>query len=636
MDMTAIIRYAKRLNSALAVEECRDIASEAIANCSVEAVKAMGGVSEYYDTVITVFVMSINRSLCFAKDFDKSSSDFYDLVDENSSRTEKIYREFVSNLAGRIDIVDSNIFCAYLEKLIKYIFMSYNDHLAPANIDDSCWDQWNREDDLRDYMMNLIRPNEFTNLNEFTKKYSIQVPYMYAFVNEFKNMLGYRSAYYTDESERSPENDGRYVNTMVIGIKEYLNTFRDSRLLSIMNVTEYSSSLPDPDWNDAFVEGVFSFGPEMIDFDMLLPHLEYTNEMDSHNYHSISEYDDKRMNITQEWYCSLPLVPSVFSETVRSKKHAAFFLLAFQQEYKLTVSNNELEKEKRIAEEAVKQKNSIMAEFAHTYGNMSAETLGTIADKLLKSGDAEIRKLGRQTMMECSIKQDLTSAIQMLRLKFNNNRQELCNLVRSGITFEPGNSCETIGSIVSEAMQRVLLRIFYDRSDEEKLTKGRRNVCRALGINSLDEVIDDFEEDILHNGDSITEWLDCKGVHVKLTIDGDFDKLCFVKNSKSAFFFKDIISESFFNMIKYAKLSEPLYMTFSSDENCYSISFKNIAAKYADGYDGKGLESKQEIIRMLNCDTDDKKAHSDINWKREGEEFKVQVVLGKDFLEGRA
>lgn len=617
MNMTLIVRYAKKLNAALTIEECRDIVSGAIDNGSNEAVESMGGLSEYYDTVITVFVMSINRSLCFAKDIDKASSDFYDLVDQNSSKTEKIFREYVSNLAGRIDIVDSNIFCAYLEKLIKYIFQSYNNHFdSHGNIE-----QIEREFNLRDNMINLIKMNQNTDLNKFTNKYSIQIPYMYSFVNDCHNIVFHSDSianvFYTEQIERSPVSDGTYTTNMPILLKEYLKIIRNRELYTIMNVTEELSS--DDDINS-------------VNFFKLLPYIEYSDEKDdlSHRYYNIITDDDyMKSDVTEDWYCSLPLIPAILRENIEMKKFTAFFLTVFNQDIKI-------KEEKKKADDAVEQKNNIMSEFAHTYGNMSAETLGIIADKLLKSEDAEIRKLGRQTMMECGIKQDLTSAIQMLNMKFNNNRQKLRDLVCSGIRFGVGNDRVSIENIVSDAIKRVMLRIFYDRFDEEKLTKGKRNVCRAFGIRSLDEAIDDFEEDILHNENSITEWLNQKGIQVKLTIKSNFDDLYFAKNSKSAFFFKDIVSETFFNMIKYAKLSEPLYMIFSSDENYYNITFKNVATKYADDYRGKGLESKQEIIRMLNEETTNSKMYADINWKRENEEFTVQVVFAKEFLERRA
>lgn len=657
MFIDKIIISAKELNNAKSIAECRLIAEKAISDCSEETLEYLGGISEYYDTVITIFVMAINRSLSFSMDIDESSKDFYDLVDKNSADAESSFRALVEKLDKNSNMEDYAEFCAYLEKLIKYIFMSYNDHLVlnTKNKYISSWEQWDREDDLRDYMTNLIRPNKWTTLNEFTKKHGIQIPYLYAYVNELQNVINH-SKYinYSERQERYPEYDGKYTSTMISWLKIYTQKIREHLLFTIMNVTE-----PEPDSDSALIytevdenhkRGIWE--REMVSFIKLLPSIEYSiDKANTHedvyynNYRGdLDDMEDARKAIVPKAYCSLPLIPHRIEKNTSMNKYAAFLKSVLEYDVEMEKTTVELEEKKQIADNAVKEKDKLMSEFAHTYGNMSAESLGAIANKLLKSDDPEIRKLGRQTMMECSIKNDLTRAVYMLRLKFNNNRQELRNIVCKGISFKKREGYDNILKVADDALQRVVIRMFYDMSGDEKVEVGQDNFCEALGVQALNDVVEEFEDAVFSKNVSVMEWLKSKGIALDVTVDDSFSRMFFKSNSRSCFFFKDLISECFFNIMKYAVLTESLTIRFTSDKTHYIMEFKNTNSEMAAEYsNGEGLESKKMVMNMLNeneKENDSDKGNNTINnigrsdfkWTNEDGIFTAKILLSKDII----
>ena len=89
-----------------------------------------------------------------------------------------------------------------------------------------------------------------------------------------------------------------------------------------------------------------------------------------------------------------------------------------------------------------------------------------------------------------------------------------------------------------------------------------------------------------------------------------------------------------FNIMKYSDLSNPITITVLLNESQFIILFKNTVNKYSGDYEGDGLESKKEIIRMLNNDFDTE-LNYDLVWSIEDNKFVTKIILGKDYLEGK-
>jgi hypothetical protein len=269
--------------------------------------------------------------------------------------------------------------------------------------------------------------------------------------------------------------------------------------------------------------------------------------------------------------------------------------------------------EKRKLEKANQEKDAIMRDFAHTYGNMKATSLRNIGQTLLLHKDAELKRLGRQVLYEYGIKQDLTQDISLMRLRHANDAEEMRRLMQSGIAraTEPDDENEIIGigEILDTALQRCMLRIFYDTTDmKSKLAKSRLKTFAG----SVSALRDSFEKNVLTDAANAVEWLTGQGFPLCLSSDADWNEVVLWKDSHSAAFLRDLLSELFFNALKYAEFTHPIVFGLAAESGATGdgvkkwlcIHIENIRTAESLDYTGDGLTAKSGVLDMLNGNSD--------------------------------
>lgn len=288
--------------------------------------------------------------------------------------------------------------------------------------------------------------------------------------------------------------------------------------------------------------------------------------------------------------------------------------------------------EERTAERdrAIAEKAAVIQDFAHTYGNMKATGLYAIAQTLLKNEDIESKRLGRQALLEYGIKQDLTKAVYMMRLRFEENSQELRKLLRNGISEASDAASESIGDIMSSALQLSLLRVFYDTSDR-KAQLARNQMKKA--VEKLTPLRDSFEQAVVFRGTDAIQWMREQIVPVEVSISGGWEQLAFLRESYATVFLRDIFAECFFNALKYADLKKPISLSLCESGNELRFEIQNTVAQMDLKYNGVGLSSKSAMLDIVNGRTA-KDGPRGMIWGECHGKFHTRISLDKSVLEG--
>jgi hypothetical protein len=327
------------------------------------------------------------------------------------------------------------------------------------------------------------------------------------------------------------------------------------------------------------------------------------------------DFDRKKLSLLQrKGYLALPCMVEPRSSTLRDVSKEAFLRNIITDE----------------RDRAIEDKNSVIRDFTHTYGNMKANGLYGIAQALLKKDDIESKQLGRQVLLEYGIKQDLTKAVYMMRLRFEGNAQDLRKLLQDSISDGPAEDSENIEDIISSAMQLSLLRVFYDTSDK-KANLALSQVKKVVG--SLNSLRDSFEKAVIFGGENTGKWASEHITHLELSISKTWEQLVCRKESYATVFLKDILAECFFNVLKYADLKSPVSLLLQESESDLVIRVENAIAQTDAVYDGVGLASKNAMLGIINGNAEGRK-EDPVKWGSVNGNFRTTISLEKSVLKG--
>lgn len=280
---------------------------------------------------------------------------------------------------------------------------------------------------------------------------------------------------------------------------------------------------------------------------------------------------------------------------------------------------------------AIADKATVIRDFAHTYGNMKATGLYAIAQALLKNEDIESKRLGRQVLLEYGIKQDLTKAVYLMRLRFEENTEKLCELLRDSVAKDSETDAESINDIMSSALQLSLLRVFYDSSDSK--AKLARNQLKKA-VEKLNPLRDSFEHEVVFSGTDAIRWMSKCVTPVDISVSDGWKQLAFRKESYATVFLRDIFAECFFNTLKYADLMQPISFNLSESGKEFQIELVNTITQMDEVYSGVGLSSKSAMLDIVNG----RKANAGTGSSMAGfvsdGNFHTHISLSKSVLEG--
>lgn len=288
----------------------------------------------------------------------------------------------------------------------------------------------------------------------------------------------------------------------------------------------------------------------------------------------------------------------------------------------------ELEEAKERELKAKEDRHTIVRQFSHTYMNMRATSLYNIAMELLKNPDKQYRNYGRKLLYEYSVKQNLTKDIEMLKLRFEDNEEELYRIISASI-LSINDSGVGIDELLNEAIVRCMVTLVHDGSTSAKKLRERFVGFDLISIRNA------FENEILLSDDvNVQEWFCNNLFSINVKIDESWKKVVFERDSYAALLFINILSELLTNIFRYADFSKEVIFEFRQDNDSIMIvSSKNYVLdnnKFSEG-SGFGLKAEADIFNALN-----KHDCEDINpiiIKNEDGKFEVEFQVIKKLFE---
>lgn len=288
----------------------------------------------------------------------------------------------------------------------------------------------------------------------------------------------------------------------------------------------------------------------------------------------------------------------------------------------------ELEEAKKRELKAKEDRHTIVRQFSHTYMNMRATSLYNIAMELLKNPDKRYRNYGRKLLYEYSVKQNLTKDIEMLKLRFEDNEEELYRIISDSI-LSINDSGVGIDELLNEAIVRCIVTLVHDGSTSAKKLRERFVGFDLISIRNA------FENEILLSDDvNVQEWFCNNLFSINVKIDESWKKVVFERDSYAALLFINILSELLTNIFRYADFSKEVRFEFRQDNDSVMIvSSKNYVLdnnKFSEE-SGFGLKAEADIFNVLN-----KHDYDDINpiiIKNENGKFEVEFQVSKKLFE---
>ena len=345
-----------------------------------------------------------------------------------------------------------------------------------------------------------------------------------------------------------------------------------------------------------------------------------------HWIHSVtgnSQYEDMRCIFSNEDYYRLGMEVNV-------QYPAKLIRTLLDDKQQLRQKNKELERANTDLLHAQEDRKQVINEFSHTYSNMKATTLHDIGQNLLTAASEEFRYYGRLALIEYGIKENLTKEVQLLKLRFEDNMQELLQNIRNTVFLHADNASVQIQGIVSDAWKRCFMTLLYDET-----TKGK-DWCNFFfgkqqhGVEKI-RLRDDFEESVLVKSGrySTAAWLEQSGtILFSLSVSGEWEKFYFKADDFAALLLTDWISELFTNVIRYADRKQPVTMEFSSSGDILHISLQNQKNAIRVHNTRIGMTSMQSYLQKLNEST----GYSGASMQITDEENAYQIEL---FLNGK-
>lgn len=346
-----MLECAEKLNKATTIEECQNVIKNIHNKKYID-----------YNLNVTVFVMHINKILNIRinniteQDDEKYPEIISKLTDDMNKYGDNIILE-IQKLIAHIEIADKDVYIQYLRRILKFCILKSFEY--KTDFDFEPYNEWNtsyrREERARDYMKQLIEKNKYVDFYKFTQKYKIEIPFMYVFIWDIRNM-GYdygtaydKNQYYSLYEDKNKKPDGSYNTALRWNLKYYLK-YLSKDFLEIV----FKGTLSD-EINREIVMLNEKTGkplitiPKKVNFENLLP----TLISDNNDYMNNSECytrkyfkNAKQINIPfirKEIYKIIPLVPTRLRENKIPKIALKLMSDVFSQELQTDKLNHAFE-----------------------------------------------------------------------------------------------------------------------------------------------------------------------------------------------------------------------------------------------------------------------------------------------------
>lgn len=311
----------------------------------------------------------------------------------------------------------------------------------------------------------------------------------------------------------------------------------------------------------------------------------------------------EKLNILQEvsYESSLWVTDAIDRETSPFFKDQAMHIPAIiavpNLLQKILDDNCALDKALEEKTKAMEEKKNLIRGFSHTFKNMHTTSLYDVAEALLAMDDEDLKDWGRAVMLEYGEKETMIKEVEMLRLRYEDNKDKLMSIINQSMSNTSRGS-DSITDIVNKAIKRCINTLVYDGSDEPDMI---REVC--LKEYDIFALRDSFEKEILfvENSDAVA-WINQNILRMNISFSDTWKKLYFKKDCGMNIILTDLMTDLFMNVLKFADKTQPVDFDFSEDDSFLIIDSKNKSVKDKKGIPGNstGLHSQNELLNYIN------------------------------------
>jgi|GEM_PF-2088103 hypothetical protein len=509
------------------------------------------------------------------------------LIKDSKDKTFKIiHKNFVADINDR---VEANDLVNHMVEAYKNIVRKNNDfntniiafanlynYLCKINIIDKIdsniiisISEIFREDDEREFFLGLLdvlnNPTKEAFLQLEYKKKEVEITYMYLAVIYMQKILDYR----TDQKDKEYNNLAYCFSKIDMELK--MLVLYGTEIISDKRLIYYDICLPYINVRELEdIEAEYSANiNKNIEWEPFLDRFKH-NEKKIMCYTSIAK--------TDKLYDEMGIIISRMGELL----------------YEMREKNDKL---KKLQE----QRHNIIRDFSHTYENMQASGLKEIADILLENTDKNVQRCGRVILAEYGIKNSMSTEFNLLRLNFEDRREDIAKLISKGVYAYEREDTIKIRDIFENAFKICMLRIIYSGNPKgDDITA--KNIYRRIKkkVDLMKDFVEQFENNVILGRVSLVEFLNGYSIPIVFSSEKEWNNIYFIKNGYAEILIRSIFSELIINFMKYSDLNEEINIKLKFNEGKFGILQTNRVDEMIDTDSGVGLSSKGNVLEKIN------------------------------------
>ena len=612
-------------------EQLASMAKQKIAECDLSRERAFEEVvrsfSDNSDNLATAFAAFIHCTIIQHLNGEKQSyKDFlceaterivpYDLED-----AEKL-KQFLKGLS--VAICDNNydqiqeLYYNYNYSITAVYLFCYYMHSYCINEDEKSFDNLKNiyhrmNDDMLDYVLCLgnyrIKQNEpRLYIDEYISRYFFPCCFFGSYKEYFADRILDNWKVIAHSLKVSPE-EKIELPVFLEHVEDLYNNLKNS--IAEQNAT---NSLDD-DLDDLF-GGNMSDIESNVDF-LTLGFEDMTSNLGelSKEYGALTIWNNEMI-----WYDSkIGENDNIF---IGQKLHIPTILPNLNYLKKLLETNIALEK-------AQEEKKEIIDDFSHRYKNMKATSLHNVANSLLEMESETLKQHGRTILLEYGIKESLRKEVDILKLYFEDNIEELKKRIQDSIVPKSSKECYSIYDIINNSIKKCMITLVYDGDDEPK-------AIRAICFKDYDliSILNSFEKDILFKENvDVIRWFSENIAKLYVGISDYWKQIFCKKYSHSDNILSDLLVELIMNNFKYADKKQPITIELTDDDNFIIIKSENTLVKDKTNIPShkNGIKTQNKLLNVLN--RTEHKVDDSITYSEKDGKFSIEIKLSKKMFE---
>lgn len=276
--------------------------------------------------------------------------------------------------------------------------------------------------------------------------------------------------------------------------------------------------------------------------------------------------------------------------------------------------------------EVQSEKDTMVRDFMHIYGNMEATDLYDMAQAFLKRDNPEDKTTGRKLLLEYGLKKEISDSVYTMQLMYKNRIEDLKNAMVKSLVGDKDDG-ESVMDVFNKALRQCLINIFYGVKGKDKIEKMRKNLKKVWGEKFFEsDKRDSFERRFMDQDFNCVAWLSQEGIIFVCEQEAVWEKIFLTRDGFASNFLKIIFDELCVNVFKYGDLKKEIRLYLSENESKdLVITFVNNFLRARISGTQIGLNLMKRRIQILH-ENPQKKCVEAVDDRKE-KVFQVKLTL---------